>query len=1794
MKILRQNQKHNNRKGFTLAELLVTVGILAVLLALTLVAVNAYNSRLKLLQMDNTAKDIFIVAQNHLTASEVSGKLGVYIDGAGNNTDGRLGTQMTLQPADFTQAKSDAGLDSDLEWNDSDYYFIDYYPSTDAASGSTDANTQKLDDTILNYMLPNASIQDDIRTMGHYIIEYNVKTGSVYGVFYTDSSKGLSYNDVLSLSNMGGRADSAAGKEARRTYTNSKGKDIIGYYGGAMADSLIAANLDDLTMKITNADTLKVEITDPNYFKTAGSGTDYYFTSVAVTVKGIESGKEDTFLLDLTDNDFTPTKNSVQKWWDVETVTSAGSSTTKALKYTLTLDDITTPGGHFADICPDLIPGEDIVITAASSSKTVLSGVKTVRDNTNSLFASSAIDYDTDAKKDLDTRTVSISSIRHLENLDPDVSGVPTKTDTAEKINFYVAGAVQTANLDWDEFTAKDGATSGRDSICKYGLNSTATGNWLAENSYYGIENPALTSYNGSKKSISNMVIKNTAGDAGLFRTISSKKMTISNLMLKNFQVSGKTGAGALAGSVKSITAEEAEGVDPIVRIMNVGVALTNGTSAADTADSKYNSGSYTIKASAGSAGGLIGSSARETHIVNAFASVPVSASASAGGLIGEITTGGTDHSIIKNSYSGGRTVSGKYDTAAYNVTSTGGSAGGLIGAVTAPVEFTSDYSTCSVSASAYGGGFIGNGTASGTSFGSCYATGLISASAAAEGGFAGRLTAGSGSGTYMDGITSGISGIGSNASGVTAAAKSYDTMAAAENSQATAAHTVAYDSTHSGKAYPFTAVNGIGFDGVEYAHWGDWPDKPANKTMGSALFAYYEHMSDGTDHWHVLGVNDNGKIDTVYDDLVKTHGLYVSNYGYGFLIPAEGISGNNVNSYFSKGNKPDNYDSGTVYNIAGVDYYYFKYIGTSTNNVTLSNYKKGKGNASGTVSYIFNPMFGDTMTADSTIAAKFGYSSDNYFQARSVGQLKNVGNSSTYLSKYYRQTCDINMNNVDVFTNQAIGNDSTGPFTGNYDATGVGSNSDYEIINYKNTYICGLFGYTSGATIKGVNISGTITDGSVGYTGSMIIGGLVDYAGNSSNADTKTNLINCNTNVSITLSSNYRCDNLYSGGLVGRAYYISCSNCSSKGKILLKSKGVNVNAELGGIAGYSEKGLYETCNGNATVSLDGSTISTKSYNGGFIGYSSSDSFNECINNGEVKMSSAAVNSDCYTGGFAGYSEKGKYKDCVENATLTFEKTDMHTRGYLGGFIGNSSSENFDGCISNGNVKLSSVTVSSYSYIGGFTGHSENGNYKECAGKGGLSLADNTFRTDNYAGGFVGYSSKDVIGKVVESGYSCITEGEITLTNTEGGINARIGGFTGYAYKSDFEYDKSAANLKIGTPFVANTSMNASGFAGVTESCTIKNSVSSGTVGIDNSTASAGCNTTNIGGMAGYSTNTKYLSDKSTGNITANLKVNYINTAVRVGGFTGYSYIDTIGDADNENTPNIVSNNISVKISGNYPALRVGGFSGICVDSTVAYGAVKGTIDLNNNLYSQNNGSAYIGGFAGYAENYLSNYNQEFYRCWSKETISNVNGYSAGMAAYATYAQFIDCYAATQFSGTTAANTWLFTNDNYGQCRYTFTHGVELDSKGKPIVSAKKFRSSNTSTYSNNTAFMALTSAADGYYNGYYSSLNSSTESMATMKAYFANNDGDHWITDDTVDYPQLKNFPESAAVTAQSVKSSARKAKQVAAADRKKSGTHALKVQRTPALKIKGLAEMKLSVTAPAAIIKQMKELNN
>ena len=64
----------------------------------------------------------------------------------------------------------------------------------------------------------------------------------------------------------------------------------------------------------------------------------------------------------------------------------------------MTLDDITRPGGHFADIFPTLMPGEDVVVKVVSASTTALATVREAEGMTNSLFES--VKKDADAAKE--------------------------------------------------------------------------------------------------------------------------------------------------------------------------------------------------------------------------------------------------------------------------------------------------------------------------------------------------------------------------------------------------------------------------------------------------------------------------------------------------------------------------------------------------------------------------------------------------------------------------------------------------------------------------------------------------------------------------------------------------------------------------------------------------------------------------------------------------------------------------------------------------------------------------------------------------------------------------------------------------------------------------------------------------------------------------------------------------------------------------------------------------------------------------------------------------------------------------------------------------------------------------------------------------------------------------------------------------------------------------------------------------------------------------------------------------
>lgn len=147
-------------KGFTLAELMLTTAIIIILAALGFIALINYQKDLKLTEMDNAAREIFVAAQNHLTASEKSGEWEEF----------------------YTEIRSSESDSYDVKMNSEDghdNYYVIYNPDeTDALKNSS-----------LQYLLPFGSIDDTLRSSGSYIIEYDAENASVRSVFFTDGGK---------------------------------------------------------------------------------------------------------------------------------------------------------------------------------------------------------------------------------------------------------------------------------------------------------------------------------------------------------------------------------------------------------------------------------------------------------------------------------------------------------------------------------------------------------------------------------------------------------------------------------------------------------------------------------------------------------------------------------------------------------------------------------------------------------------------------------------------------------------------------------------------------------------------------------------------------------------------------------------------------------------------------------------------------------------------------------------------------------------------------------------------------------------------------------------------------------------------------------------------------------------------------------------------------------------------------------------------------------------------------------------------------------------------------------------------------------------------------------------------------------------------------------------------------------------------------------------------------------------------------------------------------------------------
>jgi len=495
--------KLKSRIGMTMAEMLIVVAIIAVLGGVAFISVWNHQRSLGQLERDGIAKEIFVAAQNHLTAAFGEGYLGLE-EPESNSAPNPFGSK------DSTGA----------------YYYV---VNSSDSSYSTPA--------VFEQMLPFGSVDETVRAGGSYIVRYQKETGTVMDVFYCSTSGSpAQYNHLFFDSDDYSTVISKAGdenKSARRTYVNGS---ILGWHGGAEAATLATTTLNPPTITVHNEEKLYVEVTNTNSSNSAAQ--------LKLIITGVDSKAQKAYELK-----FAGSNDDRVKYFN-------------SSSFTVILDDIsdlgTGDGLHFGNIVADtesttgekFIPGENIEIQAVAYSTTALTNIAySSKYTTNSLFGS------INTAKD----TAYIGNIRHLENLDKGISSLDANDGTGTKDKLKIAHAEQTDSFSWigyqkavKKIESKSNTGTESDSgyalVGIYDFNRTNSGAGY----YMPIEpNYALT-YNGKSRSISDVAV-NVTGDGGLFGSISSVT-EIKNLELIDFSITGMTSAGALAGKLSGCT----------------------------------------------------------------------------------------------------------------------------------------------------------------------------------------------------------------------------------------------------------------------------------------------------------------------------------------------------------------------------------------------------------------------------------------------------------------------------------------------------------------------------------------------------------------------------------------------------------------------------------------------------------------------------------------------------------------------------------------------------------------------------------------------------------------------------------------------------------------------------------------------------------------------------------------------------------------------------------------------------------------------------------------------------------------------------------------------------------------------------------------------------------------------------------------------------------------------------------------------------------------------------------------
>lgn len=271
----------NNKKGFTLVELMVVLAITAILAALVGGGLIAYTRLARFEKNEANARTLFQTAQISLTRMETAGELDAFRRQVMEEGDTGDHFQNDVTVTDAGGNTLVSRTKTELNQNVAALY----YDRTGAATGNHNALVERLlGDYIYDASLLNASI----------CVEIDVQSGQVYSVFYDTKSDKLRFNQ------------DGATNIYDRSYDHRRNDTLVGYYSAedrVNVVQLVQTKLKVKNPRLTNGETLTLSWSgnsslgdlDTSYTATAYDAKDTGKTKplFTITIKRDTAGAAD-------------------------------------------------------------------------------------------------------------------------------------------------------------------------------------------------------------------------------------------------------------------------------------------------------------------------------------------------------------------------------------------------------------------------------------------------------------------------------------------------------------------------------------------------------------------------------------------------------------------------------------------------------------------------------------------------------------------------------------------------------------------------------------------------------------------------------------------------------------------------------------------------------------------------------------------------------------------------------------------------------------------------------------------------------------------------------------------------------------------------------------------------------------------------------------------------------------------------------------------------------------------------------------------------------------------------------------------------------------------------------------------------------------------------------------------------------------------------------------------------------------------------------------------------------------